>query len=55
MARKLTEDEVRDSAKKILGFDNLSDGVRADVGQLTTFNELGFKGVSDKPDGWYLS
>ena len=55
MARKLTEDEVRDSAKKILGLDNLSDGVRADVGQLTTFNELGFKGVSDKPDGWYLS
>lgn len=55
MERKLTEDEVRNSAKKILGFDNLSDGVRADVGQLTTFNELGFKGVSDKPDGWYLS
>ena len=51
----MTEDEVRGSAKKILGFDDLPDGVKADVGQLTTFNELGFKGVSDKPDGWYLS
>ena len=24
------------------------------VGQLTTFNQLGFTGVADKPDGWYL-
>ena len=26
----------------------------AGVGQLTTFNQLGFKGKLDKPDGWYL-
>lgn len=24
------------------------------MGQLTTFNQLGFKGKLDKPDGWYL-
>ena len=24
------------------------------MGQLTTFNQLGFAGVADKPDGWYL-
>lgn len=31
-----------------------SDAARAGVGQLTTFNQLGFAGVADKPDGWYL-
>lgn len=30
------------------------DGVVSGVGQLTTFNQLGFKGIPDKPDGWYL-
>lgn len=49
----MTEDEVRDLAGKILKFEN-SDTVISGVGQLTTFNQLGFKGVSDKPDGWYL-
>lgn len=49
----MTEDEVRDKAQKILHFEN-TESVRAGVGQLTTFNQLGFKGVSDKPDGWYL-
>lgn len=49
----LTEDEVRDLARDILGLRN-SKGVTAGVGQLKTFNQLGFKGVSDKPDGWYL-
>jgi type I restriction enzyme M protein len=53
MAKNLTEDAVRDIARDILGFKN-KDGVRSDVGQLTTFNQLGFKGVADKPDGWYL-
>ncbi len=53
MVKKLTEDEVRDIARDILGLSN-SDKVRAGVGQLTTFNQLGFSGVSDKPDGWYL-
>ena len=53
MVRNLTEDAVRDSARDILG---LSDGdkVHAGVGQLTTFDQLGFAGVADKPDGWYL-
>lgn len=49
-----TEDEVRDSAKYILGFDENEPNVKQGTGQITTFNQLGFKGVSDKPDGWYL-
>ncbi|MBQ6092320.1 MAG: SAM-dependent DNA methyltransferase [Clostridia bacterium] len=53
MAKKLTEDEVRDLARDILGFEDKK-GVRSGVGQLTTFNQLGFSGVADKPDGWYL-
>ena len=53
MAKSRTEDEVRDLARKILDFENKT-GVRSGVGQLTTFNQLGFSGVSDKPDGWYL-
>lgn len=53
MAKNLTEDEVRDIARDILGFKN-KPGVVSGVGQLTTFNQLGFLGVSDKPDGWYL-
>lgn len=53
MAKKLTEDAVRDKARDILGFKD-KDGVRSGVGQLTTFNQLGFAGVADKPDGWYL-
>ena len=53
MAKKLTEDAVRDKARDILGFKD-KDGVRSGVGQITTFNQLGFPGVSDKPDGWYL-
>lgn len=49
-----TEDEVRDSAKIILGFDKSEPKVKQGTGQITTFNQLGFKGVVDKPDGWYL-
>lgn len=49
-----TEDEVRDSAKIILGFDKSEPKVKQGTGQITTFNQLGFKGVFDKPDGWYL-
>lgn len=49
-----TEDEVRDSSKLILGFDKTEPKVKQGTGQITTFNQLGFKGVSDKPDGWYL-
>lgn len=53
MAKNLTEDAVRDLARDILGLVD-SDIARAGVGQLTTFNQLGFAGVADKPDGWYL-
>lgn len=53
MAKNMTEDAVRDAARDILRLvDN--DVARAGVGQLTTFNQLGFLGVADKPDGWYL-
>ena len=53
MAKQMREDEVRDKARDILGFKN-GENVRSGVGQLTTFNELGFIGKADKPDGWYL-
>lgn len=53
MAKHMTEDEVRDLARDILGLED-GDGVRSGVGQITTFNQLGFSGISDKPDGWYL-
>lgn len=49
-----TEDKVRDAAKLTLGFDVEEKGVQQGTGQITTFNQLGFKGVSDKPDGWFL-
>ncbi len=52
MVENMTEDEVRDKAREILSWDSI--GVTAGVGQLTTFNQLGFKGKLDKPDGWYL-
>ena len=54
MADKKTEDQVRDEAQRALGFDEKQDHVKQGTGQITTFNQLGFKGVSDKPDGWYL-
>ena len=53
MANKIvyrTEDEVRDSAKTLLGFDKVEANVKQGTGQITTFNQLGFKGVFDKPD-----
>lgn len=53
MLKRMTEDVVRDKARDILGFKD-KEGVRSGVGQLTTFNQLGFQGVADKPDGWYL-
>ena len=49
----MTEDQVRDQAAKILKFET-TDNVKAGVGQLTSFNQLGFAGVKDRPDGWYL-
>lgn len=49
----MTEDKVRESAGKILGFED-TDTAKSGVGQLTSFNQLGFTGVKDRPDGWYL-
>ena len=51
---KRTEDEVRDNAKSILNFDKKEAGIKQGTGQITTFNQLGFKGNNNKPDGWYL-
>ena len=49
-----TEDQVRDEAKIILGFNDNEEKVKQGTGQITTFNQLGFSGNSNKPDGWYL-
>ena len=50
-----TEDYIRDDeAKIILGFNDGEEDVLQGTGQITTFNQLGFKGVSDRPDGWYI-
>lgn len=54
MVHSLTEDEVRTKAGHILGLDKDIENVKNGTGQLTTFNNLGFTGVVDKPDGWYL-
>ena len=54
MAQFLTEDEVRDADKLALGFNEKEKGIQQGTGQITTFNQLGIKGVSDKPDGWYI-
>ena len=48
------EDEIRDEAKIILGFDAVENNIKQGTGQIKTFNQLGFKGISDKPDGWFL-
>lgn len=53
MPKYLTEDQVRDLAREKLNLKDIKHA-EAGVGQLTTFNQLGFKGVADKPDGWYL-
>ena len=54
MAQFLTEDEVRDADKFALGFNEKEKSIQQGTGQITTFNQLGIKGVSDKPDGWYI-
>lgn len=53
MIKEMTEDEVRDLAGEILKFEN-TDKAQSGVGQLTSFNQLGFNGIKDRPDGWYL-
>ncbi|MCM1158632.1 MAG: hypothetical protein NC347_12550 [Clostridium sp.] len=47
-----TEDQVRDSAKIILGFDVVEAKTQQGTGQITTFNQLGFKGGA--PDFSYM-
>lgn len=64
MAKLRREDQVRDGyvdekmfhpgAKQILGFDKPEDGVIQGTGQIMSFGELGFPGIKDRPDGWYL-
>ncbi len=54
MVKFLTEDEVRDADKYALAFNEHEAGIKQGTGQLTTFNQLGFTGVSGKPDGWYI-
>lgn len=52
-----TEDEVREHAGKVLGFEKIdTSNARAGVGQITTLKQLGFagEGAALKPDGWYL-
>lgn len=49
-----TEDIVRDEAKILLGFDRQEKDINQGTGQITTFNQLGFNGITSKPDGWYL-
>lgn len=48
-----TEDQVRDIARLKLHLEE-TESAKAGVGQLTSFNQLGFRGVKDRPDGWYL-
>ncbi len=54
MAQFLTEDVVRDNAKLVLGLNESEEGIQQNTGQITTFNQLGFPGINDKPDGWYI-
>lgn len=44
MAEELTEDQVRDKARDILGFQD-AEGVRSGVDQLTAFNNHGASGL----------
>lgn len=48
-----TEDQVRDIARMKLHLEE-TESAKSGVGQLTSFNQLGFRGVKDRPDGWYL-
>lgn len=54
MVKILTEDQVRDRDKILLGFDCIERYVKQGTGQITTFNQLGIKGINNRPDGWYI-
>lgn len=51
----LTEDQVRDRARRILSLED-TETAQSGVGQLTSFKKLGFvdEGANNRPDGWYL-
>lgn len=52
-----TEDQVRNEATSILGFDQNEPNINQGTGQITTFKQLGFGNHSlknHKPDGSYL-
>ncbi len=53
MASYLSEDIIRDKARDILGLED-TETAQAGVGQLTSWNKLGFKNIKGAPDGWYL-
>ena len=48
---RVSEDVIRQNAGALLKFQD-SKYAKSGVGQITTFNELGFSGVNKKPDGW---
>ena len=48
------EDPIRNMAEKILGFDIEEPKIKQGTGQIYTFNQLGFTGNNNRPDGWYL-
>ena len=48
------EDPIRNMAEKILGFDKEEPKIKQGTGQIYTFNQLGFTGTNNRPDGWYL-
>ena len=54
MAKFKAEDEVRDADKIALGFNAQEPKIQQGTGQLATFNQLGFAGINDRPDGWYI-
>ena len=55
MPKLMAKDEVKDADKNLLGFGAIDEQfVQQGTGQLTTFNQLGIKGIPDKPDGWYI-
>ena len=49
----MDEGQVVQLAKKILGLVD-SDIAQSDISQYKTFNELGFRSILFRPDGWYL-
>lgn len=61
MTKQFTEDEVRGHAKDLVFGNKKIKNAIYGMGQITSFNTLGlklsekpWKGVNDRPDGWYL-